>query len=421
MSKYISNWLVLGPISFEHDFGNVNAAEIIGIIDQIYSNTKIDPKKITKSLRIAPQEDEVFETGSGIETAVFPSYTWRNLKFSNIDWNSIEDISDNIRQKLHPDFSNTEHVLAFFLVYIWSPECRTNRLYVRADDSIRVWLNGTELKRLKFKGDQSVSKSETGSDILLVSGCNILMIAVANTHARWGFSARIENDEGLRLTTEKSACVEKVLEVAGIFTLKTSDAAKVTKNDFSLYDLSLEYESIFLDDKKYFHVRHFDWATNPNEIKGNSISFSFSESVFLDDVNACVSIKVKAFDGALAWSKDFRPEDPVLKNLQIEVPFQRPTTLSNAYKQVSLDKNKKLRGKLLELSNKCSLKDVTVVIQAKKQNDTVWRIVGASQTDSFGNFSLPYPYGTYEKAQAITSLTSNSPADIPVNADNQNG
>lgn len=37
MSKYISNWLVLGPISFEHDFGNVNAAEIIGIIDQIYS------------------------------------------------------------------------------------------------------------------------------------------------------------------------------------------------------------------------------------------------------------------------------------------------------------------------------------------------------------------------------------------------
>jgi hypothetical protein len=243
------------------------------------------------------------------------------------------------------------------------------------------------------------------------------MIAVANTYEKWGLSARIENDEGLKLTTEKSACVEKMLEVAGIFKLRTSDASKVAKkDDFSLYDLSLEWSNIS-EDKTNFHVTHFDWATTPNEIKENSIAFSFSEPVFLDDVNVCVSIKVKAFDGALVWSKDFRPEDPMLNNLKIEVSLQRPTTLSNAPK---LDKNNKLRGKLLELSNKCSLKDVTVVIQAKKQNDNVWRIVGASQTDSFGNFSLPYPYGTYEKAQAITSLTPNSPADIPVNANNQN-
>ncbi|NJO17477.1 MAG: hypothetical protein HC877_17550 [Thioploca sp.] len=414
MSKYISSWLVLGPIEFDNQ--EIDARTIIRIIDEVYSNTKIDPKKITKSPRFAPQEDEVFVTDSRL-VARFPSYTWRNLKFSDIDWDNIEDISDNISQKLHPDFFRKEHVLAFFLVYIWSPECRASRLYVRADDSIRVWLNGTELNRLRFEGDQGISKTETNSDILLVSGCNILMIAVANTYERWGFSARIENDEGLKLTTEKSACVEKMLEVAGTFTLKTSDVATVTKDDFSLYDLLLEWSSISSEDKIDFHTTHFDWATNPNDIRENSIAFSFSESISLDDINADVSIKVKTFDGALVWSKDFKPKDPLLKKLKIEVPLQRPTTLSNAPK---LGKNKKLRGKLLELSNKCSLKDVTVVIQAKKQNDNVWRIVGASQTDSFGNFSLPYPYGTYEKAQAITSLTPDSPADILVNPDNQN-
>jgi hypothetical protein len=115
MSKYISNWLVLGPIDFGNQERTSDAKTIIKIIDEVYSKTTIDPKKITKSLRFAPQEDERFVTDSRL-VAVFPSYTWRNLKFSHINWDNIEDISDNIRQKLHPDFSGKQNALAFFLV-----------------------------------------------------------------------------------------------------------------------------------------------------------------------------------------------------------------------------------------------------------------------------------------------------------------
>ena len=71
----------------------------------------------------------------------------------------------------------------------------------------------------------------------------------------------------------------------------------------------------------------------------------------------------------------------------------------------------------MELSGKCILKALTVLIQAKRPNDTIWKVVGNATTDGSGNFSMPYPYGNYMAAQALISLTPNSPADIVVNSD----
>ncbi len=75
---------------------------------------------------------------------------------------------------------------------------------------------------------------------------------------------------------------------------------------------------------------------------------------------------------------------------------------------------KRLRGQVLELTKKCSLKDLTVVIQAKQDGDELWRVVGAATTDASGSFSLTYPYGPYIEAQAIVSLTPNAPAKISI-------
>ena len=98
----------------------------------------------------------------------------------------------------------------------------------------------------------------------------------------------------------------------------------------------------------------------------------------------------------------------------IVVSLVRPATLTPGTTTGTGDTSKRLRGQVLELTKTCPLKDLTVVIQAKKDGDEIWRVVGAATTDPSGSFSMPYPYGVYTKAQATVSLTPVSPADIPI-------
>ena len=60
------------------------------------------------------------------------------------------------------------------------------------------------------------------------------------------------------------------------------------------------------------------------------------------------------------------------------------------------------------------MRNLTVVVEAKEANDSTWEIVGAATTDAAGNFSMPYPFGEYFAAQALTTLTPSAPVDIRV-------
>lgn len=219
MSKYISNWLVLGPIFNESDQvsesqhhegdGHPKAGDIIRDIDK----NSINPEAITRSLDNAPQDGDVVSYGNG---GIYSQqeYTWRSLNFSQIDWNNINEIRDNIHKKLpSSDFSGKHHALAFFLTYIESPSEKGTVLCVRSDDSIRVWLNGRELRSLRYEGERDIVKhpEEICSDITLVKGSNILMVAVADAHVAWGLSVKIEEEDGLKFSTTKPSYVETVV------------------------------------------------------------------------------------------------------------------------------------------------------------------------------------------------------------------
>src|SRR5262249_20227321 len=149
-----------------------------------------------------------------------------------------------------------------------------------------------------------------------------------------------------------------------------------------------------------------------------STEIQFSEGpLIVAGTTASVRVIVKSFEGAVLWSKEYRADDPLLGNLCIEVPVQKPVLLTplparTNGERLSPKKQKKLRGQVLELSKKCKLKDLTVVIQAKARGDTLWRIVSAGRTDSAGNFSLPYPFGVFDEAQALVSAMPNSPATV---------
>jgi hypothetical protein len=155
------------------------------------------------------------------------------------------------------------------------------------------------------------------------------------------------------------------------------------------------------DRKKYLYYTQFQFPEGPCIVKPGT--------------TATVRVIVKSFEGVRVWSNEYKADYPRLHdNLQIEVPLQRPITRTSATKRPKSTNDKKLRGQVLELSKKCNLKDLIVVIQAKARGDKLWRIVSAGRTDSAGNFSLPYPFGVFDEAQALVSVTPNSPATVKV-------
>jgi hypothetical protein len=204
--------------------------------------------------------------------------------------------------------------------------------------------------------------------------------------------------------------------IAGKFTIVTNDISQiVSKQDFLFYDLSVEFSESRMEDVQILHYPF----TDDIQIQDNStVLFSFPDSQLslYDNVVSPVWVKVKSFDGSLLWSREYQANDQRLAYLEIKVPLQKPVILVSADKRLIHDKAKKLRGQVLEFGKECALKDLTVVIQAKAPGDTLWRIVGAGTTDCVGNFSMPYPFGVFTEAQALVSVTPNSPAAMNVTA-----
>ena len=119
-------------------------------------------------------------------------------------------------------------------------------------------------------------------------------------------------------------------------------------------------------------------------------------------------------------SKTFDAHDiEGLGNIQLSVDLYKIPVPSDGVDTPPIDNShQQLKGKVLELSGKCLLKDLTVIIQAKeKLEDTIYKVVGAATTGNAGNFMMKYPFGVFVAAQAIVSLTPDNPFDIPIFSD----
>lgn len=209
------------------------------------------------------------------------------------------------------------------------------------------------------------------------------------------------------------------LVIAGVFQIRKSDNSGVSINDLSLYDLSIEYT---VSDSNGFTATiriPYDWQLSAGSINGSKVMFSFNKAslpIVKSAVSGDVMVTVTSYEGVVVWRNSFSTEDPALKELMIIVDQVRPATLHHEPSD-TIDKKKRLRGQVLELKKECPLKDLTVVVQAKSQDDQIWRVVTAGFTDASGNFSMPYPYGEYVAAQAIVSISPDTPADISIRHD----
>lgn len=213
----------------------------------------------------------------------------------------------------------------------------------------------------------------------------------------------------------------EAIEIAGTFKILTSDGSAITRNDLFNYDLTVEYLIANSDTDTVSKIMHFAWV-DAGQVSDNTVQFEFSKvkPIIRNGISGLIHVIVKGFDGAVLCAMEFKPDDPELKNIKIVVPQIKPITLTGVGKDELLDKNLKIRGQVIEFSKKCNLKDLTIIIQAKMAGEKIWRIVGAANTDSSGNFSIPYPFGVYVEAQAIVSLSPNKHVDILIITNNGN-
>ena len=89
---------------------------------------------------------------------------------------------------------NTEHHVAYGLIYIESPREQQTRVFVGSDDAVKVWLNG-ELVHEEHV-DRGASDYQSNSPVTLKQGRNLLLVAVYQGGGWWsGFFGFEEGTE----------------------------------------------------------------------------------------------------------------------------------------------------------------------------------------------------------------------------------
>lgn len=206
------------------------------------------------------------------------------------------------------------------------------------------------------------------------------------------------------------------LVVKGNITFLTDQP--VTHRDLTSCDLRLSYQGkSSATNPPIAKSITYSWTDfSTTEIPDRTVDFDFKQAdgfVVNRASLASVSLQVKSFDGSVLWQHSYPADDTKLTQVHIELPLVKATVLSADAPTDRPVANRPLKGQIVEATGKCSLNNVTVILQAKaKKEDPVWKVVGVATTDVTGSFTMPYPVGTYEVAQALVSLAPDSPVDV---------
>ena len=202
------------------------------------------------------------------------------------------------------------------------------------------------------------------------------------------------------------------LKIAGTLTIVAPKGIAISAKDLLPYQLSAQCVYTSQDTPLVLPYRFSEQVS----VTAGAAAFSITgeQLVLRNDLVDPVTIAVKGIDGSLIWSREFAADDQTLATLEISVPLQGPVTLTPVPSDAEKEQSRRLRGRVLVYNKECVLKDALVLVQAKSTKGDPWRVVGAAMTDAAGNFSIPYPYGTYVEAQSLVSLAPKEPASISI-------
>jgi Papain-like cysteine protease AvrRpt2 len=211
------------------------------------------------------------------------------------------------------------------------------------------------------------------------------------------------------------------IEIKGDIKFLSQTNETADKTDLINYDLFVEYTDRDAIQTKTIKYRWDNFTNEP--ITNNTQIFNFFNNnnrfVLLANQANSVTVTLRLFDNTVLQRQTFDGLDlEGLGNIHFEVDLYKIVQPENSTTPTPDSVDRKLKGKVLELSGKCSLKNLTVIVQAKeRETDLIWKVVGSAITSNVGDFVMKYPGGVFAKAQALVSLTPDSPVDIPVFTD----
>src|SRR5262245_30004953 len=204
----------------------------------------------------------------------------------------------------------------------------------------------------------------------------------------------------------------EVLTIAGTLTLHDPAGNEVTAADFTNFTITAEIDYATQPTPRLLSLQF----TGSITVNSGATDFALTSGnpVLKNGAKDPVRIVVNALDGSLAWSATFKVNDPALGDLDIRLDKLAPAILLPVPEDSEPDRNRRLRGQIVSFSKECPLARALVLIQARANSDDDWHIVSAGAADASGNFSMPYPYGVYSDARAVTSLAPGEYVGIAV-------
>ena len=202
------------------------------------------------------------------------------------------------------------------------------------------------------------------------------------------------------------------LSIGGTLTVIDPVGKAITPADFTNFTVTAEVSYAAQPTPRLLSLQFTGGITVTNG--ATTFSLTSGGTVLKNNATDPVRIAVKALDGSTVWSANYKVDDATLAKLDIKLNKLVMAGLTGVPADSAPDRNRKLRGQILAFNKACVLKGTLVLIQAKAKPTGNWQVVGAGASDASGNFSMPYPYGVYSDARAVTSLAPDEYVGITI-------
>ncbi len=224
-------------------------------------------------------------------------------------------------------------------------------------------------------------------------------------------------DEHFKELTSFPIKIEEFSEVniAGLFRLNTTPLP-YPRSELAYYHLSVEATIQSVTDIARFQSLRVDWDDDDTDPIIAPMAFRLAENqppLIISSIDGPIIVRVVGFDGSILWRQDFEPGSDALEQIEIIIDSHLPGKLESGVSPSALTA-RSIPGQVLATTKSLTVSGLTVVIQAKETEDSIWRIVSAGETKGSGYFSLKYPKGQFVAAQAIVSVSPNSVVDIDI-------
>lgn len=205
------------------------------------------------------------------------------------------------------------------------------------------------------------------------------------------------------------------VKVAGNFNINTA-ASNFPRSELAYYHLSIETTVHSVADDALFQMLRVDWDDDKTDPIVAPLEFKPVENqqpLIVSSVVGSIIVRVAGFDGTTLWRQSYEPDSAELEHIEIVIDSHLPGKLEGDELE-SNSSSRRILGQVLTTNKSLPVSGLTVVLQAKETEGSVWRIVSAGETHGSGYFSLKYPKGKFVAAQAIVSVSPNSAVDIDI-------